>query len=98
AEKNTPDSPHIGSTERFIRPDTASIVLARDAISRPNEPNATALSSTIPAMVSHDPRIGTPKIATDRPTSTPTSITSRTMRDSAYATRYSVRTLGLSQG
>ena len=39
AEKNTPDSTHIGTCTRFIRFDTASIVRARLAISRPSALN-----------------------------------------------------------
>jgi hypothetical protein len=40
--KNTPDSTHIGSITRFIKPDTASIVFARLATSRPSPPNDSA--------------------------------------------------------
>ena len=39
AEKNTPERIHIGSWTRFIRPDTASIVRALDAISSPRALN-----------------------------------------------------------
>ena len=44
-EKKMPDSSHIGSITRFIRPETASIVLARLATSRPMPANMTAPST-----------------------------------------------------
>ena len=41
-EKNTPDRIHIGSIVRFMRPDAASTVRARDDSSSPIAPNASA--------------------------------------------------------
>ena len=41
-EKKMPDSIHIGSMTRFIRPETASRVLARLATSSPRPENVTA--------------------------------------------------------
>ena len=37
AEKNTPDTIHIGIMIEFVSPDTSSIVRTRDAISSPSE-------------------------------------------------------------
>src|SRR6185437_14483357 len=94
-EKNTPDSTHIGSIERFINPDTPSIVFERDAISSPSPPNARALKTMIAAIESSDPRIGTPKNSTAKPSSTPTSIVSITSREITYDARYSARDIGV---
>src|SRR6185312_10618004 len=94
-EKNTPDSTHIGSIERFIKPDTPSIVFDRDAISSPRPPNASALSTMSPAIENREPRIGTPKNNTAKPSRTPASIVNITNREMTYDARYSARDIGV---
>ena len=59
-EKNTPDKIHIGIMIRFIRPEAASMVCARDAINKPiaqkhSDPNTHKTMSA-----SAEPRTGTP--------------------------------------
>src|SRR5690349_13399991 len=66
-EKNTPDNTHIGSIDRFIKPDTPSIVLDRDAMSNPRPPNASALTMMIVAIDTHEPRIGTSNNTIEKP-------------------------------
>ena len=46
-EKKTPEKSHIGSMTRFISPLTVSVVLARQATSRPIPANARAPSTSI---------------------------------------------------
>src|SRR6186997_2124094 len=75
AEKKTPDATHMGSMSRFMRPDAASIVLAREATSRPNDPKTSAPSRHATPNATSDPRIGTPKAKYPNDAITVTSIT-----------------------
>src|SRR2546430_3458667 len=59
-EKKTPEKIHIGSMMKFMMPDTASVVRARDALRSPSPPNETAASTQINSKVPGDPRNGTP--------------------------------------
>ena len=43
-EKKTPEKIHIGIMTRLMRPETLSIFCARQAVSRPTPPKATAPS------------------------------------------------------
>src|SRR5437773_425640 len=53
-EKNTPEKIHIGSMMKFMMPDTASVVRAREALSNPNPPNEIAARTQISSKVASD--------------------------------------------
>ena len=59
AEKNTPERIHIGIITVFIRPDAASMVWAREAISNPRALNASDPKTHSTARSSMEPRTGT---------------------------------------
>src|ERR1035441_1428782 len=94
AEKNTPDKIHIGSITRFISPDAASMVRARDATSRPSAENDNEVSTQRTANSASDPRKGTPNTSRANPRNATTSIASITRRDSRNEARYCHRGMG----
>ena len=59
AEKNVPDSTHIGSMIAFARPDTASTVFARVPTSRPSPLKLSAPNTAMNISDQSDPRSGT---------------------------------------
>ena len=69
-EKNTPDSTHIGIIVRFISPDTPSIVRAREAMSNPMPPNASAAMRQTTNNCTSEPRTGTPNSSAVLPSTT----------------------------
>src|SRR5579862_3500157 len=94
AEKKTPDRIHIGSMTRFINPDAASIVFAREATNKPSAENDNEVSTHRIASSSRDPRNGTPKTSFAKPRKATTSITSITNRERIYDARYCQRGIG----
>ena len=94
-EKNTPDSTHIGIITRFISPDTPSMVLEREAISRPTPPNASADTTHTASSCTSDPRTGTPNSSTALPRITTISTTRNTNREKRNDARKCVRGIGV---
>ena len=87
AEKKLPESNHIGSIATFISPDTASIVRARLATSRPSAENENAPSRVTRANASQEPRTCTPNASIPKPSTATTSITSHTSRASMWESK-----------
>src|SRR6185295_7358931 len=81
-EKNVPDSNHIGSMMKFIKPDTPSIVVGRAAMSIPIAENVKPPSNVIRETLSHEPRTVNPKTNHANTTTAATSGTKNSKRDS----------------
>src|ERR1700734_3943868 len=94
AEKKTPDKIHMGSMTRFISPEAASIVFAREATRSPSAENAREVNTHSNPNCHIDPRNGTPKTSRAKPRKPTTSITSIDRRDSRYDARYCQRGIG----
>src|SRR5450759_5490296 len=94
-DKNTPEKIHIGSMMKFMIPDTASVVRARDAVSRPRPPKETAASRQIRNSVASEPRSGTPNAQCPKPTRVTTSRIRKTSREHRYERRYCTRDIGV---
>src|SRR5665213_3180351 len=94
AEKKTPDKIHMGNMTRFINPDAASMVRAREEMSRPKAEKAIDVSTHRNANCSSEPRNGTPKTRPAKPRNASTSITSMTSRDNKNADKYCQRGMG----
>src|SRR3954469_14438572 len=94
-EKKTPEKIHIGSMMKFMIPETASVVRAREAVSRPNPPNEIAPSRQMSNNVPTDPRNGTPKAQCPNPTSVNTSRIRNTSREHMNERRYCTRDIGV---
>src|ERR1035441_1034333 len=94
AEKNTPERIHMGSMTRFIRPEAASMVRAREATSSPSAEKASEVSTHRNPSSHNDPLNGTPKATRAKPKKTPTSMTSMINRESRNEARYCQRGMG----
>ena len=94
-EKKTPENIHIGSMMKFIMPDTASVVRARDALRSPSPPNETAASTQINSNVPGDPRKGTPNAQWPNPRSVTISRSRKTRREQRNEKRYCARDIGV---
>src|ERR1017187_1914419 len=94
AEKNTPERIHMGSMTRFISPDAASMVLAREATSSPRAEKASEVSTQRKASSHSDPRNGTPKTRRANPRNATSSITNMARRESRNDARYCQRGMG----
>jgi hypothetical protein len=55
AEKKTPDKIHMGSMTRFMRPEVASMVRAREETSRPSAEKESEASTQRTASCQSDP-------------------------------------------
>ena len=88
AEKNTPETIHIGIITEFISPEAASMVRARDAISNPKALNDSEAKHAQQRQIQQAIRgSGTPKASAPKPSTTPTSTTSITSRESRNDSR-----------
>src|ERR1035437_11121778 len=94
AEKKTPERIHIGSITRFINPEAASIVLARDDTRRPRAEKASEVRTHRNPSCHSDPRKGTPNTSLANPRNMATSMTSIANRDNRNAARYCQRGMG----
>src|SRR5271155_965733 len=94
AEKNIPDKIHIGSMTRFISPDAASMVVAREATKSPNEQNDSEVSTHSNPNCHSEPRKGTPNTSRAKPRKPTTSMTSIDSRESKYDARDCQRGIG----
>src|SRR4029079_3415368 len=81
-EKNVPESSHIGSIMKFIKPDTPSIVVGRAATSNPIPEKVKPPRTVIKATLSHDPRTVKPKASVAKIMTAATSSTKNTRRES----------------
>src|SRR6185369_10860978 len=81
-EKNVPESNHIGSMMKFIKPDTPSIVFGRAATSNPIPEKVKPPSIVIKATLSHEPRTVKPKASVAKMITAATSSTRNTRRES----------------
>src|SRR6202161_2181348 len=88
AEKNTPDKIHIGSMTRFISPEAASIVLAREATRSPSAEKDMDVSTHNKPNFHKEPRNGTQNTSRANPRKPTTSMTSIERRDNKYDARY----------
>src|SRR5215218_3338164 len=86
-EKNVPDSNHIGSMMKFIKPDTPSIVRGRAATSNPIPENVKPPSIVIKTTLNHDPRTVKPKASEAKTTTAATSRTRNNKRESINESR-----------
>src|SRR6185369_17111976 len=77
-EKNVPDSNHIGSMMKFIKPDTPSLVVGRAATSNPTPEKVNPPSTVIKATLSHEPRTVKPKASVAKIMTAATSSTRNT--------------------
>src|SRR5580698_3903225 len=93
-EKNTPEKIHMGSMTRFIRPDAASMVRARDEIKRPSAENDNEVSTHKMPNCHSGPRKGTPKASRANPRKAATSTISMMSRESRKDVRYCHRGMG----
>src|SRR5262249_31641126 len=94
-EKKTPDTTHIGITVRLTRPDSASIVRARDPTSTPSELKHSDPSTQSSAIDHHEPRIGTSNASAPNASGTTTSTGRRMARQIRYDSRYCDRDIGV---
>ena len=94
-EKNTPEKIHIGSMIKFMIPDTASVVRARDAVRSPRPPKEIAARTQIRNSVASEPRSGTPNAQCPNPTRVTTSRIRKTRREHRYDRRYCTRDIGV---
>src|ERR1041385_8500401 len=81
-EKNVPDNSHIGSTMKFIRPDTPSIVVGAPPPSNPTPEKVKPPSTTINVTLNHEPRTVKPKTSHAKTTTAATSRTRKIRRES----------------
>src|ERR1043165_4469743 len=86
-EKNVPESNHIGSMMKFIKPETPSIVLGRAATSKPSPENVKPPSIVVKTILSHEPRTVNPNASQAKTIITATSSTRNTKRDSMNDSR-----------
>src|ERR1035438_5540077 len=89
-----PERIHMGSMTRFIRPLTASVVLARELTSSPNAEKDSEASTHRNPNCHSEPRKGTPKASRANPRKTPTSITSNPSLEIKNEARYCQRGIG----
>src|SRR6267143_3681886 len=94
AEKKTPERIHIGSIVRFIKPETACIVFARDAIRSPIAEKVREARTHNKASCQKEPLAGTPKAKCENPRNAPTSITSSRSLQKRNEARYCQRGIG----
>src|ERR1017187_5827809 len=94
AEKKTPERIHMGSMTRFISPDAASIVRAREETSNPSAENASEVSRHRNKSWRSDPRNGTPKARRANPKNAATSMMSIKSLDNKNDIRYCQRGMG----
>src|SRR6185312_9515883 len=81
-EKKVPESNHIGSMIKFIKPDTPSIVVGRAATSRPIPEKVKPPSKVISETLSQEPRTVKPKTSLAKTTTAATSSSKNTSRES----------------
>src|SRR5687767_129593 len=86
-EKNVPDSNHIGSMTKFIKPETPSIVVGRAAMSSPIPEKVNPPNTVTKARLSHDPRTVKPKASHAKTITAATSSTRNTRRESTNDNR-----------
>ena len=86
-EKNVPESNHIGSMMKFIKPDTPSIVVGRAATSNPMPEKVKPPSTVIKATLTHEPRTVKPNISHANTITAKTSSTKNTKRDNMNDSR-----------
>src|ERR1700754_200460 len=86
-EKNVPDSSHIGSMMKFIKPDTPSIVVGRAATSNPIPEKVNPPSIVTKVKLNHEPRTVKPKATTAKIITAPTSSARNTRRESMNESR-----------
>ena len=86
-EKNVPDSNHIGSMIKFIKPETPSIVVGRAATSNPIPEKVKPPSTVIKERLSHDPRTVKPKTSHAKTMTAATSSTRNIRRESMNDSR-----------
>src|SRR5215218_1956837 len=86
-EKNVPDSNHIGSMMKFIKPDTPSIVVGRAATSNPIPEKVKPPSTVIKATLNHDPRTVKPNTSDAKIITAATSSTRNIRRESMNESR-----------
>src|SRR6202022_490419 len=94
-EKKTPEKIHIGSMMKFMIPDTASVVRARDAVRSPKPPKETAPRRAIKNSVTSEPRSGTPNAQCPKPSRGATSRIRNTSREHKNDSRYCTRDIGV---
>ena len=94
-EKKTPEKIHIGSMMKFMIPETASVVRARDALSNPSPPNEIAANRQISSSVASDPRKGTPNAQWPKPSRVKISRIRKTSREARNESRYCTRDIGV---
>ncbi len=80
---------------KFMMPETASTVRARDAARSPSPPNEIAPSKEIRNRVTRDPLSGTPNAKCPNPTSVTTSRIRKTRREPRNDSRYWERDIGV---
>src|SRR5690348_5077719 len=86
-EKNVPDSNHIGSMMKFIKPETPSIVVGRAATSSPSPENVKPPSIVANTTLSHEPRTVNPNASTANTITAATSSVRNKRRDSMNESR-----------
>src|SRR5688572_2556409 len=86
-EKNVPDSNHIGSMMKFIRPETPSIVVGRAATSSPSPEKVKPPSMVMKVRLNHDPRTVKSKTSRANTITAATSSTRNTSRDNINENR-----------
>ena len=94
-EKKTPEKSHIGSMTRFISPLTVSVVVARQATSRPMPAKARAPTMSIRMTSARLPRIGMWNISVPSSRSTVRSGIRKVSRAPRRASRKSRRGMGV---
>src|SRR5258708_23279628 len=94
AEKKAPESIHIGSIVRFIKPETACIVFAREAIRSPIAEKGREARTHNKASCEKEPLAGTPKAKCENPRNAPTSIGNNRSLQKTNEARYCQRGIG----
>ncbi len=84
----------MGSMTRFISPETASMVLAREETNKPIAEKASEVRMQRKASSHSEPRNGTPKATFAKPRKASTSMTSMASRESKKDARYCQRGMG----
>src|SRR5438105_5264342 len=90
-EKNTPEKIHIGSMMKFMIPETASVVRAREALSNPSPPNEIAARRQTRNSVPSEPRKGTPNAQCPKPSKVKISRIRKTSLEQRNESRYWAR-------
>src|ERR1700733_12097788 len=91
AEKKIPERIHMGSMTRFISPETASMVWARDETRRQRVEKASDVRKQTKSSSQSEPWNGPPKATRANERKTPTSIISMAMREMRNEARYCQR-------